>query len=224
MNYLHWFDYVVMAALMVVSLGIGIFFAVYKGGQRTKVEYLLGNRQMSMIPVCLSIFVTFQSAITLIGGPADMFNTGTMYMFIGYGIALSYIVGCLPVVPLIYPLRITSVYEYLEMRFDSKCVRLFVTSIGMLQTVLYMAVALYSPALALQTAAGLPLWVSIAIVGGLCTVYTALGGIKSVIWTDVFQTVILFIGIGAVIVMGTLHVWLVASLPPCMGRRQNTVR
>ncbi|PVD29792.1 hypothetical protein C0Q70_09049 [Pomacea canaliculata] len=93
MNYLHWFDYVVMAALMVVSLGIGIFFAVYKGGQRTKVEYLLGNRQMSMIPVCLSIFVTFQSAITLIGGPADMFNTGTMYMFIGYGIALSYIVG-----------------------------------------------------------------------------------------------------------------------------------
>ncbi|XP_025094623.1 sodium-coupled monocarboxylate transporter 1-like [Pomacea canaliculata] len=206
MNSLHWLDYVVIAALMVVSVGIGIFFAVYRGGQKTKVEYLLGNRQMSMIPVCLSMFITFQSAISLIGAPADVFNTGTMYMFLGCGLGLAYIVGVFTVVLLIYPLHITSVYEYLELRFDSKCVRLLVTSLGMVQTILYMAVALYSPAMALQTAAGLPLWVSVAIVGGLCTLYTAVGGIKSVVWTDVIQTVVFFIGIGAVLVMGTLHV------------------
>ncbi|XP_025095164.1 sodium-coupled monocarboxylate transporter 1-like [Pomacea canaliculata] len=206
MNYLHWLDYVVMAALMIVSLGIGIFFAVYRGGQRTKVEYLLGNRQMSMIPVCLSMFITYQSAIALLGVPADVFNTGTMYLFLGCGVALSYIVSLFTAVPLLYPLKITSVNEYLELRFDSKCVRLFATILGMLQTVLYMAMALFSPAIALQTATGLPLWVSIAILGGICTLYTAVGGIKSVVWTDVFQTGVYVIGVGTVIVMCTLHV------------------
>ncbi|PVD29796.1 hypothetical protein C0Q70_09053 [Pomacea canaliculata] len=201
MNYLHWLDYVVMAALMIVSLGIGIFFAVYRGGQRTKVEYLLGNRQMSMIPVCLSMFITYQSAIALLGVPADVFNTGTMYLFLGCGVALSYIVSLFTAVPLLYPLKITSVNEYLELRFDSKCVRLFATILGMLQTVLYMAMALFSPAIALQTATGLPLWVSIAILGGICTLYTAVGGIKSVVWTDVFQTGVYVIGVGTVIVM-----------------------
>ncbi|XP_025095163.1 sodium-coupled monocarboxylate transporter 1-like [Pomacea canaliculata] len=205
-NYLHWLDYLVMTALLTVSLGIGVFFALYKGGQKTKVEYLLGNRQMSMIPVCLSMFVTFQSAISLIGSPADVYSTGTMTTFVGFGIALSYIVGLFTVVPLIYPLHITSVYEYLELRFDSKCVRLLVTSLGMLQTCLYLAVALYSPALALQTAAGLPLWVSVAIVGGICTLYTAVGGIKSVVWTDFLQTIVFFIGIGAVIGLGSLQI------------------
>ncbi|PVD29794.1 hypothetical protein C0Q70_09051 [Pomacea canaliculata] len=135
MNYLHWLDYVVMAALMVVSLGIGIFFAVYKGGQRTKEEYLLGNRQMSMIPVCLSMFITYQSAIALLGGPADVFNTGTMYLFLGGGVALSYIVGLFTAVPLLYPLKITSVNEYLQLRFDSKFVRLFATSVCIFRTI-----------------------------------------------------------------------------------------
>lgn len=37
-NYLHWLDYLVMTALLTVSLGIGVFFALYKGGQKTKVS------------------------------------------------------------------------------------------------------------------------------------------------------------------------------------------
>ncbi|XP_025094626.1 sodium-coupled monocarboxylate transporter 2-like isoform X2 [Pomacea canaliculata] len=69
-----------------------------------------------------------------------------------------------------------------------------------------MAMALFSPGIALQTATGLPLWVSIAILGGICTLYTAVGGIKSVVWTDVFQTGVYVIGVGTVIVMCTLHV------------------
>ncbi|KAK7110795.1 hypothetical protein V1264_014614 [Littorina saxatilis] len=202
----HWLDYVVTVAMLLVSLAIGFFFALFKGGQKTKIEYLLGNREMSMAPVCLSLFVTFQSAISLIGTPGDTYDTGPMIFFTNYGIALAYIVGYFTVVPLMYPLHLTSVYEYLGLRFKSTAVRLLGTCIGMLQTELYMAVALFSPALALQAAAGLPLWVSVAIVGGIGTLYTAVGGIKSVVWTDAFQTIIVFIGIATVFIKGILAV------------------
>ncbi|KAL8578446.1 hypothetical protein ACOMHN_028718 [Nucella lapillus] len=105
---------------------------------------------MSLGPVCLSLFVTFQSAISLIGTPADTFNTGPMIFYINVGIALAYLVGYFTVVPVMYPLHLTSVYEYLELRFQSKAVRLLATCIGMFQTTLYMGVALFSPGLALQ--------------------------------------------------------------------------
>ncbi|XP_076464538.1 sodium-coupled monocarboxylate transporter 1-like [Babylonia areolata] len=198
----HWADYLVTVLMLLVSLGIGFFFALFRGGQKTKAEYLLGNRQMSLGPVCLSLFVTFQSAISLIGTPADVYNTGTLAGCLGAGISLAYVIGYFTVVPVMYPLHLTSVYEYLELRFRSRAVRLLGTGLGMFQTMLYMAVALYSPALALQAAAGIQLWMSLAIVGGIGTIYTAVGGIKSVVWTDAFQTVIVFIGIATVLIKG----------------------
>ncbi|KAK7105393.1 sodium-coupled monocarboxylate transporter 1-like [Littorina saxatilis] len=206
MSRFHWLDYVVTVAMLVVSLAIGFFFALFKGGQKTKIEYLLGNREMGMVPVCLSLFVTFTSAISLIGTPSDTYDTGPMIMYNSFGFGLAYLVGYFTVVPLMYPLHLTSVYEYLGLRFQSTAVRLLGTCIGMLQTELYMAVALFSPALALQAAAGLPLWVSVAIVGSIGTLYTAVGGIKSVVWTDAFQTIVLFIGVFTVLIKGILAV------------------
>lgn len=100
-----------------------------------QVGYLLGNRQMSMLPVCLSMCITYQSAIAFLGVPAEVYANGTMYLYLGCGIGLSYIVSLFTVVPLMYPLQITSVYEYLELRFESRCVRLLVTSLGMLKAV-----------------------------------------------------------------------------------------
>ena len=53
-----------------------------------------------------------------------------------------------------------------------------------------------------QACADLPLWVSVALIGAVGTVYTTIGGFKSVIWTDAFQTVIVFIGVFANIIKG----------------------
>ncbi|XP_076438934.1 sodium-dependent multivitamin transporter-like [Babylonia areolata] len=187
---LHWADYVVTVVCLLVALGIGVFFALFRQ-QKTKEEYLVGSRRMGVAPVCLSLFVTFQSAISLLGTPSDTYNTGTMVFFVFLGICLSYIVSIFTVVPLVYPLRLTSVYHYLELRFRSS---------------VYMGFALYSPALVLQAAVGLSLWVSLVLVSSICTIYTAIGGIKSVIWTDVFQTVIVFTGITAGLTKGLLRV------------------
>ncbi|XP_041370243.1 sodium-coupled monocarboxylate transporter 2-like isoform X2 [Gigantopelta aegis] len=76
----------------------------------------------------------------------------------------------------------------------------------MLQTISYMAICLLSPALALQAAAGIELWLSVVVVGIVGTIYTSLGGIKSVVWTDTFQTVIIFVGMVAILVKGLMEV------------------
>lgn len=65
-----------------------------------------------------------------------------------------------------------------------------------------MGVVLYAPALALNAVTGIDLWGAVLAMGLVCTLYTALGGLKAVIWTDVFQTVVMFAGQLAVIVVG----------------------
>uniref|UniRef100_A0A0B6ZN73 Sodium-coupled monocarboxylate transporter 1 n=1 Tax=Arion vulgaris TaxID=1028688 RepID=A0A0B6ZN73_9EUPU len=198
-------DYVVTTLMLLIPVGIGIYFAVKDSKNATRVEYFLGGRSMSMLPVALSIFVTFISAISLVGTPSDVYHYGGMASTAYLGFALCYVVGLYTMIPLMYPLHLTSLYEYLSLRFDSEALRICAVTIGMLQTICYMAIAL-TPALGLQAAAGIPLWMSVAIVGAIGTIYTTVGGIKSVVWTDAFQSFVMFAGIIAVIVKGSMTV------------------
>ncbi|XP_035826654.1 sodium-dependent multivitamin transporter-like [Aplysia californica] len=195
-------DYIVVVVMLCVPLGIGAFYAVRDKKSATREEYLLGGRRMGLWPVTLSLFVTFQSAISLLGVPTEIYVYGCMLYIIYFGFASSFLISAFTFVPLMYPLRLTSMFEYLELRFESRLLRKLCTVVSMLSVTLYMAVALLSPALALQSAANLPLWMSVAIVGVIGTVYTTIGGIKSVFWTDVFQAIIIFIGVFAIIVKG----------------------
>ena len=197
-------DYVLLGVMLSGSMAIGIYFAVSGNSQRTKAEYLLGGRRLKALPVCLSLFASFMSAISLIGIPTEIYTYGTMYVYSLVGLTASYTIVMFTLIPLIYPLRVTSVYEYLNLRYQSRAVQLMGAVSGVICTLSYMTVALLSPALALETAVGIPLWLSIILVGAIGTIYTTLGGIKSVIWTDVFQTVIIFVGIFTVLVKGTM--------------------
>ncbi|GFR83645.1 sodium-coupled monocarboxylate transporter 1 [Elysia marginata] len=199
-------DYVVATVILTIPVGVGIWYAIRDAKKATREEYLLGGRRMALLPVALSIFITFQSAVSQIGIPADVFFYGFIYVVSALGIALSFLLGYVTVVPLMYPLHITSLYEYLKLRYKSEAVRMVSTVVGMLATICYMAIALLSPGLALQASAGLPLWVTIAVFGAVCTVYTAIGGIKSVIWTDAFQTVVVFVGTLVIIIKACITV------------------
>ncbi|XP_059172355.1 sodium-dependent multivitamin transporter-like [Physella acuta] len=199
-------DYILLAAMLSVSMGIGVFFAFYGRKRQTKIDYLLGSRRMGAIPVCMSVFATFQSAISLLGTPAEVYTYGTMTFYSVAGPVLSYVACLFTAIPLFYPLKLTSVNEYLERRYNSRFIRLLGTVTGIAATVTYMSIALLSPGLALQTAVGLPLWLSLVVIGSVGTLYTAIGGIKSVIWTDVFQTFIIFGGIIVVLVKGCFDV------------------
>ena len=91
-----------------------------------------------------------QSAVSLIGAPGEIYSFGTSYLLIYIGICLSYVVSAWSVVPLVYPLEVTSIYQYLDMRFHSKTLTGLITGIAVARLICYMSIALLAPALALQ--------------------------------------------------------------------------
>ncbi|GFO44790.1 sodium-coupled monocarboxylate transporter 2 [Plakobranchus ocellatus] len=111
-------DFVAGAFILMVPMGIGIWYAIRDVHRATRDEYLLGGRKMSTLPVAMSIWITFISAISLIGLPAEIYFFGAIGVIASFGMALSHFFGAFTVVPLIYPLHLTSVYEYLKLRGD----------------------------------------------------------------------------------------------------------
>ncbi|XP_046562773.1 sodium-coupled monocarboxylate transporter 1-like [Haliotis rubra] len=203
---LHVADFAILAILLAVSLSIGLYFGIKNRKRQTRDEYLLGGRHMSPVAVSLSIFATYMSAVSLLGIPAEVYSYGTINFLITIGITLSYVMGYFTVVPLFYELHVTSIYQYFEMRFKSYAVRLIGVFLGILVQIVYTTVTLLSPAFAMQAAIGLPLWVSAVVIGGIGTIYTALGGLKSVVWADVFQTIVIYLGLIAVFIKGIVDI------------------
>ncbi|XP_034435521.1 solute carrier family 5 member 6a [Hippoglossus hippoglossus] len=194
-------DYVIFALLLVASAGIGLFYAFSGGRQRTTQEFLMADRSMSCLPVSLSLLATFQSAVAILGAPSEVYTFGTQYWFLGCSYFLGLLIPAHIFIPIFYRLRLSSAYEYLELRFN-KTVRICGTVTFIFQMVIYMGVVLYAPALALNVVTGFDLWGAVLAMGLVCTLYTALGGLKAVMWTDVFQTVVMFVGQLAVIIVG----------------------
>ncbi|KAL5020353.1 hypothetical protein ScPMuIL_003245 [Solemya velum] len=199
-------DWVLFAGMLVISAGIGIFYACYGGRQKTTGEFLMGNRNMQLIPVAISILVSFMSAILILGTPAEMYNEGTQYYLYLIGMILAVSLAALLFVPLLYPLKLTSSFEYIEKRFDSKVAKLTGTVIMIIQQIIYMGIASYAPSTALEAVTGFPEWATIVTVGLVSTFYTFLGGMKAVVWTDVFQSLVMISGLLAIVIQGAIKV------------------
>ncbi|XP_021372070.1 sodium-dependent multivitamin transporter-like isoform X2 [Mizuhopecten yessoensis] len=164
----------------------------------------MGNRHMKVLPVALSLMVTFESSITMLGFPAEVYVHGIMFWWALLAFIFSNFIGVLIWVPLIHPLKVTSVYQYLELRYQSRGIRLMGTSVAGLGTIFYLGIVLYGPAIALDAVTDFPIWASIVLVAAVSVLYTSIGGLKAVIWTDVFQCLVMLIGMFSVIIKGTL--------------------
>ena len=202
----HWVDYLVFSAVLAISLGIGLYHAFTGGKQKTTQEFLMANRQLRTVPVALSILVSFVSAILVLGTPAEMYTRGTLLTTRVIGYCLTCVISSLLFVPLFFPLKIRSTFEYLDRRFQSRLVRLMGTISMLLGNTFYMGLVMYSPSTALQAVTGFPLVASVTLTGVVAAIYTSLGGMKAVIYTDVFQSVIMLGGLLAIVIQGTIKV------------------
>ncbi|XP_077989578.1 sodium-coupled monocarboxylate transporter 1-like [Glandiceps talaboti] len=198
-------DYVVFSGMLAISTLTGIYNGFAKGGQHSTSRYLLADKNMHFLPVAMSILVSFTSPLSIMGLPAEIYVHGIQYAIF----ALS-LLWCLPLVAFLYlpvfqGLQLTSAYEYMEMRFNIP-LRILVAIIFMIQSVFYMAACLVGPAIAIEAVLNFEFWKTIVLTGFLCTLYTTLGGMKGVIWTDVFQFFVIIGTLVAVIVMITMKV------------------
>ncbi|CAF1075479.1 unnamed protein product [Brachionus calyciflorus] len=162
LNKFHYADYIVFATMLVASAVIGIVFGWLDRKKKSTKDFLLGGGDLKIFPVGISILASFTSAIAILGFSAEMYRYGTMYWMVLLSYPLTQGFAALVYIPLFHGLKITSAYQYLELRFNSY-VRITASIIFCLQMFLYMSVALYTPALAIEQVTGIPLIFSIGI-------------------------------------------------------------
>ena len=184
-------DNAVLVFYLVLVVGMGSFF--FRDQHDTE-DYFLAGRRMPWVAVGVSIFASLFSAISLLGSPGWVYEND-----LTLGLTLVTIPIVTPIViwvflPFYHRLRVFTAYEYLERRFDPS-VRLASSVLFLFLRGSYLAVVIYAPSLVLSTVTGLELKWTILLIGGLATLYTLLGGMKAVIWTDVVQAVVLFGGL-----------------------------
>ncbi|KAL4715187.1 hypothetical protein ACJJTC_012234 [Scirpophaga incertulas] len=201
-------DYVVFGLLCAASCAGGLWYSAI--GSKTKAvidvkDYLLGGKTMATFPVAMSLIASYVSGVTILGTPAEVYNYGTQYWIVIVGVALSCVLVVTVYLPVFCTLRLSSSYEYLELRFN-RHVRAVASVLFLLDEVLFLPMVIYVPALAFNQLTG----ISVFAVGGgmvvICGLYTVLGGLRAVVWTDSVQTGIMFIGVVLVAAAGTLAV------------------
>ncbi|CAH2050162.1 unnamed protein product, partial [Iphiclides podalirius] len=204
MQKFSWVDYVVFVFMLAISAVVGVYWGFMKK-QTTQNDYLLGGRNMKVIPVSMSLVASFVSGITLLGSPTEVYMHGTQYAFIIGGIFLMTIVMTQIYLPVFHDLKITSNYEYLSLRFDNR-VRLFGSILFAFTLVGWLPIVIYVPALAFNQVTGVDVHVITPIVCLVCIFYTSAGGLQAVVWTDVIQITAMFGAMALVAIKGTLDV------------------
>lgn len=180
-------DLTVLIAYLAALVLIGVWFA--RRG-KTTTDFFLAGRRIPWWAAGLSIFATQLSAITFVSTPALAYATDWLVLPGKAMILLMAPVVALLYLPFFRRLNITTAYEYFERRFGLS-VRLFGSASFIAFQLVRMAVVLFLPALALATVTGIDVYLCIVIMGVLATLYTVVGGMEAVIWTDVLQTVVL---------------------------------
>lgn len=198
-------DYVVLIALLVLSAGIGVLFAWRDRRRNNNRQFLTANRELSWLPVSLSMMASFLSSTSVLGMPSEVFVRGSTMWTGAIATTLAILMAAFIFMPMYYKMDITSINEYLEKRFTSRAVRKMGSVIFIVHTMLYLGVALYGPSLALGSVTGLPVWSSILVNGAVCTFYTSIGGMKAVVWTDVVQVILIYVAYIMVIACGIHH-------------------
>ncbi|KAM3967362.1 putative sodium-dependent multivitamin transporter [Aphomia sociella] len=197
-------DYLIMAATMLASVAIGVYFRFSGGKQKTNEEYLMADRNMSIFPVAVSLMASFMSAITLLGVSAENYYYGMQFVVINISYVLATPVICKFYLPVFFGLQKTSTYEYLELRFGPR-IRMLASLTYTLQMVLYNGIVLYAPAIVLESVTGLDRLISILVVGLACTFYSSLGGMKAVLYTDLLQSLLMFGAVLSVVIFSSLQ-------------------
>ncbi|XP_070578331.1 sodium-dependent multivitamin transporter-like [Ptychodera flava] len=141
--------------------------------------------------------------MSLLGLPTEVYIHGIAVAFSMVGTIIGTLLITFTFVPVIRGLEIISVYEYMALRFHPfvqiTCAGSFALLIN-----LYMGSTMIAPGIALEATNGAAYWRTVVVTGSVCTFYTTLGGLSAVVWSDVFQFLVMVASVIAVTVIGTI--------------------
>jgi solute:Na+ symporter, SSS family len=189
-------DWIVVAAYLV--------WIVVDGLRRTRASkgvegYLLANRSLPWWAVGLSVMATQLSAITLVGTTGQAYADGMRFIQFYFGLPIAMVVLSVTLVPFFYRSGVYTAYEYLERRFDVKT-RTLASVLFLFGRSMSTGAIISAPAVILSVIFHWNLTLTILAIGGPTILYTMLGGVQAVTWTDVKQMVIVVGGLVCVVI------------------------
>lgn len=181
------FGHLEWGVMGVYLLGLVVIGSYFSRREKSGSEFFVGGRRMPWWAVAVSVQATGASAISFMAIPAKAYATDLVYMGTFWVGVLAAIIIAIYLVPIYYNLGVISIYSYLEQRFHLS-VRLLGSSLFLLAQIGgRLSVVMLLPSLALAAVTGMNIFTCILILGAFSTLYTALGGIQAVIWSDVLQ-------------------------------------
>lgn len=201
MNYIDW--------LVVISYIIGFLFLgrLFKDNKDSK-DYFLGGKSFGWFPLSLSTIATQLSAISFISAPAFVGlkeGGGMMWLTYEFAVPLAMLFLMVFLIPPMYKAGIVSVYAYLEKRFNAST-RVLLSGVFQISRAFATSVMIYTVALILTSVMDFPMWQTILIIGVVTLIYSYQGGMKAVVYGDMIQMIVLFLGIIICLFAGIHHI------------------
>ncbi len=187
---LTWPDYAILLGSLATLVAMG---GAFSGEQRGTADFFLARRRIPWWAACLSFLATEISAVTIISVPATAYSENWEYAQFFVGSSLAKLAVAYLFIPAFYRYDCTTIYEFLRHRFGQASqvtgsIFFFITRL------LGSGVRLMAAALAVAVLVGWPLWATIALFTVVSIAYIGLGGVKAVVWTNVFQASTFLIG------------------------------
>src|SRR5436190_8132164 len=183
-------DLAIVGVYIVGTTVLGAWFTRYQTTPRT---YFVGDRNVSWWLVLVSIVATETSTVTFLSVPGKGFSGDLTFLQLAFG----YVIGRILIAWLLLPqyLRgeLFSAYQLLRERFDVRVQRT-ASALFLVTRTVADGLRLWLTGLLLQQFTGWDIATSILVLGGVTLVYTYLGGMEAVIWTDLVQFVIYLTG------------------------------
>ena len=184
-------DWIVMVVAIIAIPSFGLWRG--RGGTTTS-HYLLAGKTMPWYAMGLSIMATQASAITFIATTGQAYVDGMRFVQFYFGLPIAMVILASTAVPIFHKAGVYTAYEYLERRFDVKT-RALAGIVFLIQRGAAVGLALYAPAIVMSVIFGWNDQMTTLLIGIVCVLYTTMGGIPAVTWTDVLQMTIIFAGL-----------------------------
>ena len=176
-------DWLVLAIYLIAVVLIGgSFYSKHKSAK----DYLIAGRRMSWFPIAISIIATDLSAISYMGIPALVYKHDLKYLLSAFLFPFQMALVIILFVPLLYRLNIYTAYQYLEHRFNAPT-RLLASILFLGGRGAWLATMTFATSVVLSQITGINTYLAIVICGVSTTLYTFLGGMEAVVWTDFMQ-------------------------------------
>jgi len=159
----------------------------------TAEDFYLGRRTTPWWAIGISVIATYVSALSFLGGPAWSYSESLAVIAIHLNYPIVVLVVITLFLPFFFNSGVASIYDYMERRFGPTS-RLVISGVFLISQALTSAAILYATSLVIEFITGIDVKTAIVIVTIVALIYTMMGGITAVIWTDVIQAGVLFVG------------------------------